>query len=397
MASVRGTSVNESLKGIYSLEEMPDYVAQKYGSLEFDNAPELRLYAHNSTYDGSFMLRHLMNLQILEKDNKYVSMKGAYCYWKGGAKKYINVLVKDSNRLIPMRLADIPESLGFKDKAVKEVMYYNMFNYKTMDHITRMSKNELNTYIQEFNNNSHNTKKQLDDKRNDFMNNLSKWKCVNNDGTYDMLKYSQLYCEIDCDVLKLGMEKWKSLWEEIDSRNDVNKFYSLPSLAQYYFKINDCSDGCPELCGSLGAFFQNFVSGGRVMTHDNVKQFVEESIQDFDAVSLYPSAMHLFDGFLRGIPKRIATTDYNALKHKDRLFLKVRITKVGKVRPFPVLNYMDKATKTKNWSNDLVDKICFLDKTGLEDAITFQGWSLMSLMVTMLTRVITQKSKHKLM
>ena len=109
------------------------------------------------------------------------------------------------------------------------------------------------------------------------------------------------------------------------------------------------------------------------MTSNNVKQFVEESIQDFDAVSLYPSAMHLFDGFLRGMPKRITTTDYNALKHKDGLFLKVRITQVGKVRPFPVLNYMDKATKTKNWSNDLVDKICFLDKTGLEDAITFQG------------------------
>ena len=122
---------------------MLDHLAQKYGSLEFENAPELRLYAHNSTYDGSFMLRHLMNLQILEKDNNYVSMQGAYCYWKGGAKKYINVLVKDSYRLIPMRLADIPESLGFKDKAVKEVMYYNMFNYKTMDHITRMSKNEL--------------------------------------------------------------------------------------------------------------------------------------------------------------------------------------------------------------------------------------------------------------
>ena len=73
------------------------------------------------------------------------------------------------------------------------------------------------------------------------------------------------------------------------------------------------------------------------------------------------------------MPKRITTTDYNTLKRKDGLFLNVRITKVGKVRPFPVLNYMDKATKTKNWSNDLVDKICFLDKTGLEDAITFQG------------------------
>ena len=73
------------------------------------------------------------------------------------------------------------------------------------------------------------------------------------------------------------MEKWQSLWEEIDSRIDVNKFYSLPSLAQYYFKINGCVYGCCELCGSL--VFLNFVSGGRVMTRANVKQFVEKTFK----------------------------------------------------------------------------------------------------------------------
>ena len=76
--------------------------------------------------------------------------------------------VKDSYRLIPRKLADIPESLGFKDKAVKEVMYYNMYNHSTIDHITKMSKNELNKYIREFENNSHETKKELEEKRNMF-------------------------------------------------------------------------------------------------------------------------------------------------------------------------------------------------------------------------------------
>ena len=129
------------------------------------------------------------------------------------------------------------------------------------------------------------------------MSNLKKWECQNPDGTYDLLKYSQLYCEIDCEVLKLGMEKWAELWEEIDPRINVNDFYSLPSLAQYYFKINDYFDECVQLCGSLGAFFQNFVSGGRVVTRNNAKQYVEKCVQDFDAVSLYPSAIHLFEGF----------------------------------------------------------------------------------------------------
>ena len=66
-------------------------------------------------------------------------------------------------------------------------------------------------------------------------------------------------------------------------------------------------------------------------------------IQDFDAVSLYPSAMHLFDGYLRGMPKRLHTTNYEDIKNYDGYFIKVRITKVGKDRPFPILNsYLNK-------------------------------------------------------
>ena len=70
----------------YCFEEMLEYLAEKYGSLKFNEAPELKLYAHNSTYDGSFMLRLLLNLRILEKDSKYVSLNGTFCSWKGPEK-----------------------------------------------------------------------------------------------------------------------------------------------------------------------------------------------------------------------------------------------------------------------------------------------------------------------
>ncbi len=96
-----------------------------------------------------------MNLQILEKENKYVSTMGDYCYWKGSVKKYIKVEVKDSYHPIPMRLAEIPKSLGFKEMAQKEVMHYNMYNHRKIGHITKMSKHELNKYINELNSGSH--------------------------------------------------------------------------------------------------------------------------------------------------------------------------------------------------------------------------------------------------
>ena len=91
----------QAFKSKYCFEEMLDYLAEKYGSLNFNEAPELKLYEHNSTYDGSFMLRLLMHLRILEKDNKYVSLNGTFCDWKGAVNKCINVCVKDSYRLIP--------------------------------------------------------------------------------------------------------------------------------------------------------------------------------------------------------------------------------------------------------------------------------------------------------
>jgi len=362
----------KSFIGKNCFNDFLDYLAERYGSSGFKSAPELEMYAHNSTYDGSFLMRKLMNLQILEKDNRYVSLKGVYCSWNK-SKKFVKVLVKDSYRLIPMKLAEIPEACGFDDTAVKEVMYYNMYNHKTIDSITKMKKKDMMTYIDEFNKQSHMTKDELKDKQKTFFDNLKTWECINKDKSYDLMKYSRIYCEKDCEVLKLGMKKWHELFKHIDSRINVFDFYSLPSLADYYFRINDCYEGCYQLNGSLGSFFQNFVSGGRVCQRNNEKQREEKHIQDFDAVSLYPSAMHLFPGFLKGTPKRITSKRYEDIKDYDGYFVKVKITKVGKDRPIPVLNYDDKENGTKNWSNDLVGKFCFLDKTGLEDAIKFQN------------------------
>jgi hypothetical protein len=47
------------------------------------------------------------------------------------------------------------------------------------------------------------------------------------------------------------------------------------------------------------------VNGGRTMTRRNEKVIIEGRLQDFDAVSLYPSAMSIMSGVAKGIPKVI--------------------------------------------------------------------------------------------
>jgi len=370
LSCIDSDGVTKSFIGNYCFELFLDYLADKYGSVDFKSGEKLELYAHNSTYDGSFLMKKLFCLQILEKDSRYVSLKGSY--HNRNSKKYVHLLVKDSYRLIPMRLSEIPGACCFKDQAIKEVMYYNMYNHKTIDTITKMNRKHMMKYICEYNENSHQHKINLMDKQQQFFDNLKTWNCENDDGTFDLMKYSQIYCEQDCKVLKLGLEKWYELFQEVDSRIDIYNFYSLPSLADYYFRINGCYDECFQVNGALGTFFQNFVVGGRVCLKNNKKRHIEGNIQDFDAVSLYPSAMHLFQGFLKGLPTRLQTTRYNDIKKYDGYFVKVKINNVAKKQPIPVLNYMDKESGTRDWTNKMVGKTVFLDKTGLEDAIEFQ-------------------------
>ena len=359
----------KSFHGYACIQEMLDYLANMYGTSKFKEAPTLRMFAHNSTYDGSFLIKYLQGLQILEKDNKYVSMKGFYCFNKG-PKKFIQIAVRDSYRIIPMSISDIPKSLGFGDEVAKEVMYYDMYNYKTIDHITKVTKKELKKYINIYNENSQIESEKLEEKKKTFYDNLKTWNCINEDGTYDLQMYSQKYCEIDCKVLKRGLQEFQRVFREIDNRIDVYEFFSLPSLAEYYFKINGCFDGCYQLAGSIGTWFSNFVHGGRVMTRDNKMLKVEKEIQDFDAVSLYPSAMKLFNGYLKGMPKKLTRFDYETVKKYDGYFVKVKVNKVGIPRPFPLLCYKEDGSKC--WSNDMEGRYVFLDKYGLEDAIEFQ-------------------------
>ena len=56
-----------------------------------------------------------------------------FCDWN--TRRWITLDIKDSCRLIPMALKKMPDALGFKDVAVKEIMYYEMFNHNTIDHI----------------------------------------------------------------------------------------------------------------------------------------------------------------------------------------------------------------------------------------------------------------------
>ena len=63
--------------------------------------------------------------------------------------------------------------------------------------------------------------------------------------------------------------------------------------------------------------------------------------------------------------------NYSFISSQDGYFIRLKIKKVGKSRKFPLLS---KRTESgvRMFSNDMVGEAVYIDKTGLEDAITFQ-------------------------
>ena len=63
------------------------------------------------------------------------------------------------------------------------------------------------------------------------------------------------------------------------------------------------------------------------MTNPNKQYHVKRKIADFDACSLYPSAMHFMDGLLEDKPKVLNDKSYDFLKQQDGYFVRTKIFK----------------------------------------------------------------------
>lgn len=130
------------------------------------------------------------------------------------------------------------------------------------------------------------------------------------------MRYAMFYCMKDCEVLRAGLEKFDKDLEQVFKDNSVNcpgikNFLSISPIGYNLATVYGCFDGCFELTGKPQHFIQKSINGGRTMTADNKKLIVQNvgEIADFDAVSLYPSAMSIMSGVPKGIHKTLTEKD----------------------------------------------------------------------------------------
>ena len=328
------------------------------------------VYFHNLGYDIRQFNEYIINKECC-KNTKVMNAEIIY----NGKKIYF----KDTLSIVSMKLADFPKSFGL-DCGQKEMFpykYYTFENFEKLNNlgiISEAGKQEL----------KHNWNQKI------FEENLNKLG-IAKDGKFNMVEYVKFYCCQDVRILKQGFQKFRKMcWESL--KIDVNKTLTAPSLANQYF-TREIYEKIPDYYlygGIVRAFIQKAVYGGRCMTRLNKRWSVNEELADFDAVSLYPSAMNRLY-CVKGKPEVLKpeelNTNYllnntcgedeqpNKNKPISAYVVEIKITNINKHLAFPCVVYKDKETNTnKNDDGEIaIGKTAVVDNITLEDWIKYNG------------------------
>ena len=98
----------------------------------------------------------------------------------------------------------------------------------------------------------------------------------------------------------MGM-KYLGGWVIEHTELDVDTYITIRYMASSFMLKSGCYDNVYQIAGVIQQFITKCVAGGRVMTNSNKQYHVKLEIADFDACSLYPSAMYVMLGFFKRI------------------------------------------------------------------------------------------------
>jgi len=225
--------------------------------------------------------------------------------------------------------------------------------------------------------------RRVESRLSQFMKNCEEWNClfpINDEIYVDMIRYSRIYCERDVEILAKGYCKLRHMFNHVTKGLSIDDYISVNHLTNYALQLAGCTEGVKELSGIPRDFIQHCVTGGKCMLRNNQKQkVVGKKLADFDAVSLYPSAMAEMPGLLKGFPKiipeNISLGELNELidnGRKGAWFASVRILNVKEKWQMPICNHLDEQNSRK-FTNDMVGKVMYCSSVVGDDMRRMQG------------------------
>lgn len=238
-------------------------------------------YSHNIKYDITmFNLNDITVKKACEKSSNIYSRTIDY--------NQKEITFKDSYKILPYKLAELPTKLGLSKDVEKEVFPYDFYNYHNLT-------NYADTNF-DFNHSNEDSKEIMLELRKSFKSNSKYMKFKRNifkyfDGIFNMKKYEEYYCNKDVEVLSKSMLKIReNVYNTMMA--DIFNYLTTPSLAYEYFRQNVYNKAdIYKYSGIVREYIQSAVYGGVCTGYKNALLIIHRMLCDFDAVSLYPSAM----------------------------------------------------------------------------------------------------------
>ena len=394
-----GEDKHNTFYGEFCFDSMLKWIYQQMGSKLTKKHTKTGpvLHFHNLKYDSCFVLQRVaMIYHNTEKGNRMLKFKAALIE----NRKPLKFTCKDTIGVLNCALASTISN--YWPEAEREALYAEfgkeLFPYKILK--------SLDTKYVTMEKCCEELTKQGDDPAG------FKEKCIKA-GCYregkkrevNIKKYCGYYCERDCYLLCKAWKQARKLYlgEEPGMNSpiklDINNHLTTAGIANAHFMENCFTKGgIFGFQSALRMFEQLGVRGGRCMTRDNESWWIKNLLLlDFDAVSLYPSAMKRLYCQL-GTPTRLPAefrgdcaallrataledeetrTSTNPAIKFDAFTVVARVRKVGKKLHFPLLAY-----KTKEgccWTNEPMkvakeedlDDILVLNEINLADLVQF--------------------------
>lgn len=316
------------------------------------------IYFHNLGYDLNFIAKYGIKSsmprgrQVLQSQIRYNN---------------VQFILKDSLALLPMKLSGIATS--FKLPIEKEIFPYEYYTPSILSQSTYHPLGDVEDAVKCQN---------WDDRTKEgFLIALNKSRALRQGGKkFDLYQYASYYCVRDVEVLKEGLNRFRQ--EILRYFNlDCHDFVSICSLVHEYIcqTVYYPPKDIFMLGGHVRQYIYKAVHGGRVMCRDNMMHHVEgEDLVDFDAVSLYPSAMARLET-ISGAPIPLkpeeCTLEFLQRPEITAYVVDIIIYKVNRHLSFPLVIHKDPKTKKITNTNEGMISMTVCD-IELEDLIRFQ-------------------------
>ena len=318
------------------------------------------VYFHNLAYDIRMIAKYGLKKSITKGTKVF---RGEIEY---NGKK---IFLRDTLPILSCKLSALPYQFGFAEEVQKELFpykYYTLERLKTnIGVIEECGKEEDKIWTEE---DMETFKKNID----------SIPGCRLSETTFDMYAYAEFYCQQDVTILRKGFNAFREGFM-FDFGIDPFQFITISSLADEVFKqrVYYPNGNLYSLGGVVRKFCANAVHGGRCMCAYNKKWKLNVNITDYDAVSLYPSAMaRLYT--VEGKPEVINIPNHDVINNIPEFLSKytayvveIEITKVNKHYAFPLIV---RKVDDLNLNDDNIDQPLRMtvDDIFLEDLVNFQ-------------------------